>query len=165
MDGAAVSYKLRALPLSPLISPLTGQRISISDAVQNIVLFVPFGVLGVAAAGRDRAGLRRAFTVTALGAGLSLGVEGFQLFTNDRVTSTSDLAANTFGALIGALAAVALRPAVSTAAARLARTRAFATPAFPPVATAIVVLCVAAWQPFDPALDVGLIVGKLRMLA
>ena len=164
MSHAAVAQKLHALPINPLVSPVTGRRVSIPDAVQNILLFVPFGLLGVAAGGRARAGWRRAIVVTALGALLSFGVETIQLFADDRVTSISDLTANTLGTLFGASAAVWLMPAAQRAAARLVRTRLVDTPAFPTVAVAAVVLCLGAWQPFDVTIDVGFTVAKLRML-
>jgi len=163
LSGAA--EKLRTLPLNPLVSPVTGHRVSIPDAVQNVLLFLPFGVLGVlAVSARERSPLR-VLRVTALGAALSTSVETMQLFTVDRVTALSDILMNTIGAGLGAIAAgtidrVARRLLVRAEAAGLT-----STDAFPPMIAATLLIVIAAWEPFDVTLELGTVSGKLHALA
>ncbi|MEO8070466.1 MAG: hypothetical protein ABI652_03620, partial [Acidobacteriota bacterium] len=38
--------KLSSVRLNPLISSATSRRVSTPDAVQNVLLFIPFGVFG-----------------------------------------------------------------------------------------------------------------------
>jgi glycopeptide antibiotics resistance protein len=154
--------KFRHVSLSPWIDPQTGRRPSIPDTVQNILLFVPFGALGLLA-GRRR-GLPRVLLVTGLGATLSVVVETTQLFTTDRVTSVNDLATNTFGTLAGATAAVAVRSATARAFTRLQRAGWTAVPEFQPLAVLSTLAVVTFWQPFDVTLDVGTVFGKVKAL-
>src|SRR6476660_3968514 len=49
-DTALASTKLSRVPLSPWISPETGRRVSVPDVFQNLVLFLPFGALGILSA-------------------------------------------------------------------------------------------------------------------
>ncbi len=105
-DAGLFLDRLHRLRLNPLLSPETGRRLSIPDVVQNVLLFVPFGALGVAAAGAaGRWTWRRIFWVSMLGFGLSCTVEGLQLLMRDRVASTADVMTNTTGALVGGVAA------------------------------------------------------------
>src|SRR5436190_11857372 len=90
-DRTFVLQKISRITLNPFVSPDTGLRLSVPDVVQNILLFVPFGVFGVAALGRRLAFPTRLVLVTLIGALLSGGVEAVQLFTIDRTTSVSDL--------------------------------------------------------------------------
>ena len=162
---AAAVAKLWDLSLNPFVSPDTGRRVSIPDVVQNILLFMPFGVLGFMALRSHGAAVwRTLLIVTATGVVLSALVEVVQLFTLDRTTSLSDVVANTAGALVGALCA----GAVSYGAVRILRdlrARGLVdVPAFYPLAIATIVIAVAAWQPFDFSLDVGGLVGRVRAL-
>ena len=154
--------KLRRLPMSPWIDPETGRRPSIPDSVQNILLFVPFGALGVLA-GRRRT-LSRAVLVTGLGTSLSLVVETLQLFTTNRVSSLADVATNSVGALAGAGTVVVLQSAVKTAAARLRSSGLLGVPEVHAVTVFSLVIVVALLQPFDVTLDVGTVAAKVRML-
>lgn len=69
----------------------------------NVLMFMPIGFLY---AGCVQPG-RRHWAVP-IAAALSTAVEFTQLFVPDRVASISDVAANTFGALLGVLLLVAL---------------------------------------------------------
>ena len=161
-DHSAALDKLHSLPLSPWISPDTGRRLSIPDVVQNILLFMPFGALGLLA-GRGRV-LWRVVLVTGLGALLSAVVETVQLFTTDRVTSVADLATNTLGTLAGVAAALVIRSATARGFTRLQRAGWTAVPEFYPMTVLATLTVVAFWQPFDITLDVGTVVGKVRAL-
>ena len=152
--------RLRDLPLNPLVSPDTGRRPSIPDVVQNILLYLPFGVLGFLAAPRAR-GARRVLVVTLLGAALSIIVEALQLLTADRVASVVDVLTNTTGAFAGALAAHQFSRVATAGLGRL-KAEGLAVPELRPLAVACAVAAIAAWQPFDVTLDVGTVVSKVR---
>ena len=162
-DHAAVAEKLHQLPLSPFVSPDTGRRLSIPDAVQNVLFFVPFGVLGMLA-GNKTMRVSRVALVTVLGALLSLFVEVVQLFEADRVTSVSDLMTNTSGAFAGAALALAGRGAAMSTLRRLQADGLANVRELRPLVVWSVVLAVAAWQPFDVTLELGSVATKVRSL-
>jgi glycopeptide antibiotics resistance protein len=77
------------------------------EAVANVVMFVPFGVLVPLVLGR------RATVTVLLGALLSAAIELTQLaFLPDRVPTVQDVVMNTLGAAVGVTALVLLRTAV-----------------------------------------------------
>ena len=163
-DPELVAHKTAVFRLNPLVRE-DGRRLSIPDAVQNVMLFVPFGVFGaLALRGRQRSGGARIAVVAATGVGLSASVETFQLFTVDRIASASDVMTNGIGALAGAL----LTEAVHRRAVMMMRQhRASLWMTGPWTYVALVALgwvFVAAWQPFDLTLDVSTVAGKLRAL-
>jgi VanZ family protein len=163
---SVVEYKLARLLANPLAPSDPSQGFSTPDIVQNLALFVPFGVLGVlAGAPGARWGPRRILIVTALGAALAVGVESFQLLTRDRTASVIDAAADTLGALFGAVAANSLRWKVRSAANQAVDAGWLNPDLLFPVIVAVIVVAIAAWVPFDATLDVGMIVPKIRMLS
>ncbi len=165
-DRSVVDDRLAHITLNRLASPDTNRGLSIPDVAQNMVLFLPFGLLGALAL--DRRGANRAVTiakVTTIAAVFSAFVETLQLFTLDRTTSLVDVIASTIGALAGALACGPLTArwaqwAPSPAAAR-GRVL-MSLPAFYPLVTASLLVGAAAWAPFDVTFDVGNLVGKLH---
>jgi VanZ family protein len=162
-DRAAVTQKASSVRWNPLLRQ-DGRRVSIPDSVQNVMLFVPFGVLGVVATRhRWRTASRCVVFVTVSGAALSAGVEILQLFTVDRISSTADVLTNTLGTLVGA--------GMTTQVAGWWRRRfgsvdvwTVAGPMGYPLMVAAVVVMLFAWQPFDFTLDVGVVVAKARLL-
>jgi glycopeptide antibiotics resistance protein len=164
-DADLVAARWHRLLANPLLSPETGRRLSIPDVVQNVLLFVPFGVLGVAAAGNlTRWTWKRIVWVAILGAALSATVEGCQLTMRNRVAALSDLVFNTAGALAGGVAA---RWGGRIANAGLARLRSEGladVPELRTMAIAAVLLAIAFLQPFDVTLEVGTVVGHMRAL-
>ncbi len=157
--------KIAHLSLNPLISPDTGRRVSIPDEVQNVLLFIPFGALGVLAGrSRPRLSFRRLIFVTGLALALSVSVETLQLFSADRVTSVGDVTTNVAGAILGGFTAIAGRGILDRLMQRLRATGITDKETFYPAVVFAVLLCVAAWEPFDVTLDVGSLVGKLKML-
>jgi glycopeptide antibiotics resistance protein len=163
-DPAAAAQKLAHLPLDITISPETGRRVSIPDVVQNVLLFVPFGITGFLAMSRRVPRPFRIVLVSGAGALLSTSVEVMQLFTVDRTTSLTDLVTNTAGALIGALAAGLLADVASRSMETLAAIGVTRARTFYPMMLATLLVCITALQPFDPSLDVGSLVFKLRAL-
>jgi VanZ family protein len=164
-EVGVVSANLRRVTPNPLVSPDTGRRISIPDVVQNVLLYVPFGFLGVATIGRERQTTSRAILlVIALAALLSTAVEILQLFTTDRTTSVADVLANALGALAGAAAAPAVLARWRRSSARPSMGRSLEMPAFYLFGLAMIVICLLAWAPFDVTLDVGAIWSKVKVL-
>ena len=160
---SAVVDHLARVRLNPLVSSITGRRISIPDAVANVLLFMPFGCFAALALDRPRRGSAKTAVITALALLLSAGMEALQLLTVDRVTSTADLSANALGALIGALVAVPAAVRLYQAAGHLGR-HSFDEPALYWAVAAAVLVCLAAWTPFDATLDVGSVWHKVKLL-
>ena len=156
------AIKLGQLPFSPWINPATGLRPSLADTVQNILLFVPFGAIGLLA---GRPSFARVLLVTGVGIALSVFVETLQLFAADRVTSIADVVTNAFGAFGGATAALVAESATVRIFARLQRSGWTAVAEFHPLVVLSVVTVVAFLQPFDITLDVSTVVSKVRAFA
>jgi VanZ family protein len=159
-DAEFVTAKFSRVSLNPLISPDTGHRISLPDAAQNVLLFVPFGILGWLST-RGDGGPRRLLCVVFLACGLSALVEAIQLFTLDRTTSLADVIANGVGASLGVVVA-RYGPYSSVWELRLAV--AWRSPYAYPLIVALVGLVAASSQPFDVTLDVSAWLGKLHAL-
>src|SRR5262249_38581990 len=141
------------------------RRFHIPDAVQNIALFVPFGIIATFAFSRRAPSMpARIGAVAAAAAALSVAVEGIQLFTLDRDVTTTDVVTDTLGAIVGAGAAQLFRPIGARTLRRLARAGLVDRTAFFPFAVAAAVVLVAAWQPFDVTLDVSTFFDKIRAL-
>ena len=159
-DRTFVMTKLTDVALNPL------SRGVIDDAVANVLLFVPFGCfLAMALAPRRMSA--RLWLATGLAALFSATVETLQLFTVDRLSSIDDVMANTLGALAGALVARRVLDLCGRWTGRLTTSGANA-PALYPAMIAGVLICVAAWQPFDFTGDVtgvnSVFVHKMRAI-
>ncbi len=88
-----------------------GVRASVAllEALANVVMFVPFGLLGVpiVAAERRRWAYRTVLVaVTAAGFAFSAAIETTQLLVPDRFSTVQDVVMNGLGALVGAAVAV-----------------------------------------------------------
>jgi VanZ family protein len=163
-DLAFASEKLSRVSLNPLLSPDTGRRVSIPDVVQNVLLFVPFGIFGAVTLRRRLSVAASVAAVATLALILSTSVETIQLFIVDRTSSFSDICANTTGAIFGAVAGVIGSRFSRSALSGLRRLGLVDVATFYPFMIATIVVCVAAWEPFDFTLDVGSLVGRLRAL-
>jgi Concanavalin A-like lectin/glucanases superfamily/VanZ like family len=74
------------------------------DLIRNVILFVPFGVFGLAFAERRTQSTAAAIAMTVAAAILvSATCEALQFFENERTSSILDLGTNAAGALVGAL--------------------------------------------------------------
>lgn len=131
----------------------------LSDALGNIVLFLPFGYFGLAALGPGdgarRPQRRVVFTVIGLGLAEAIVLQIAQIYLPDRVPRLSDAIWNTAGLLIGLGAATlpALRPGRPAMAASLS----------------VPVLLIGLWfgfrlVPFVPSLDVQNVKDSLKPL-
>lgn len=75
------------------------------DLIRNVILFLPFGVFGVAVAGRRTRSVPAAILLTVVAATVvSAGCELLQYFEDARTSSILDVFTNALGALLGALA-------------------------------------------------------------
>jgi len=139
-------------------------RLPLRDIAENVLLFVPFGLLGMLAGCRSSGWMSRAARVVALAVVLSAGVETAQLYARDRTPAISDMLSNSAGALLGALAAassVRALQALGRIAVRRGIERTWAM-----YATAIMVLATigGALEPFDVTIDPGSVYRKAKAL-
>lgn len=99
-------FVFRPLPLSIAAEWLwwsaTPARLSLTDAVSNLLLFVPIGAFAAAVIGR-RGRLRDSALVIALGAALSIVLELGQLLVPWRIPSVFDIAFETAGMVVGVI--------------------------------------------------------------
>jgi len=159
---ASIDEKLSSLSWNPLVQA-DGTRVSIPDSVQNVMLFVPFGMLGAFACRRRfTSGAASVAVVTLAALALSGFVETLQLFTVDRIASSSDIATNTLGGFAGVFVAACGRDRALTILRRHGAATWVANVWAYPALVALVVLVVAAWQPFDLTLEVGSVLSKVR---
>src|SRR5262245_6902237 len=89
---------------APPAEPLPG--ISLPDIAQNVLLYIPFGMLGVWAFRRSIIGRPALYlSIAALALAYSSAMELLQMSFAGRIASMLDLVSNVSGALIGAIAA------------------------------------------------------------
>ena len=163
-DPGFIRQRVEALSWNPLTRP-DGRRISIPDAMQNVMLFMPFGVFGgLACRRRLTSGPARAAVVTGAGVALSVLVETLQLLTNDRVAATSDVVTNGLGALTGVLVTEQGTRRAAALMREYGSSRWMTSAWTYPALSALAVVLVFAWQPFDFTLDVGDVGSKVRAL-
>ena len=162
-DVSVAAEHFRAFHAQALLMFGPGHHVSGPDFVSNVWLFTPLGCFGMWALQRPRSRVLRAILITIFGCMLSTGVEALQLFMMDRTSSASDILANTLGTSIGALGGIALGTTAATMLNTGAASGLIQSPAFYPLLASIVLLFAGAWEPFNPTLDVGSVVSKLRM--
>ncbi len=80
---------------------------SLGDLLANVLFYLPFGFFAAKALPGMASPLRIITTVLA-GAGLSMSVEFTQMYDVGRISAMSDVYANSFGTLLGAVAGTAL---------------------------------------------------------
>ena len=131
--GAAIVYASLE-PFAPWLAPPPGTRFFLFDtasvrfarydALLNVVAYAPFGFF-VALIERGAPPVRRAGWSLAVGAATSFAMEWLQMYVPPRIASPFDFLANSAGALLGGLCAVAVashpsvRSAIYDARARL----------------------------------------------
>jgi len=163
-SAAQVAAHFHRVSWIPFVDP-DGTRASIADCVQNVVLFVPLGLLAALQFRRRFHSTGRAIVAaTAWGLILSASVETLQLFTLDRTTSPTDLVTNTLGTAVGAVLAEALSRFATTSSRHPSLRRLLRQDASYAALSALAVVTIGAWQPFDFTLDVGQILSKGRAL-
>ncbi|MDQ3000141.1 MAG: VanZ family protein [Fibrobacterota bacterium] len=135
----------------------------ISDIIQNIVLFTPFGFLGYFSLVYKRSLLNK-LSIVLGGTALSAFVECLQIFSKTRHPALSDVIFNTLGTAVGLCAAILLKRSVMGFKSHpVARRFLDSESAFP--AFIFLLLTVAgSWQPFDFSMDVSLVWGHVKPL-
>lgn len=138
--------------------------IIVSDIVQNILLFIPFGFLGYFSLIHKRSKANK-IGIVAAGAALSATVECLQMFSPLRYPALSDVVFNTLGTAAGLVAGIALKKSIlgfkSNPDARKFLDAGSAFPAF----IFLVLVVAGCWEPFDFSLDVGMILGHVKALS
>lgn len=139
--------------------------VSWTDVAQNVLLYVPFGVLGVLTLRHRRNTLTLSIVeVAAITALFSLFVEVIQLYTVDRTASVTDVVMAVAGAAAGGT--MAERAAVlADAAIDAVRPSGVLDAADTAVLVVLLAaLAISAWWPFDPTLDVSTMAGRWRVI-
>ena len=165
LDTVAAGQRLNRAA-SDLVALVSGARpISTGDLVQNVLLLLPFGACGYEAVGsKTRRTWLRIAIVIAAGLALSVCAEAIQLFTRDRITSVRDVMFQAAGTVVGIVLAIVLRNASARWQRRAAGSAWARASLFYPVCIAAGITVVAAWEPFDLSLDVGLAWDKVKAL-
>lgn len=135
-------------------------QLSRADILQNVLLFLPFGLFAVASFQRVTAA-KSLLTILVTAAVLSLTCESLQLMTVDRVSSLWDVYANVCGALFGGGVALVARE-LSTRVLSRPQLQALLTRSTLPLIATVALVCIAAWEPFDVTLDVGTVWSKVK---
>ena len=145
----------------PIAEGPTG--ISLPDIVQNVLLYIPFGVFGVWTL-RDRASSRAArfVCVIVLAMLYSSGMELLQMRSASRFASPLDVVANVLGAAVGAIAAGQVKRTVAIAREMVRPTGLLATPLRYALVGVLAALIVVAWYPFDVTLDISTLSERTR---
>lgn len=126
------------------------------DFISNVLLFVPFGLLGMQAMQSLRVGLRVS-VVLILGFNLALGLQVLQLWVPGRVAFGADALINMIGCALGcALAFIPATKALSRFTAHASR---------PPIPLLLALAWITyQWAPFVPSMDIGLLKNQLKGL-
>jgi glycopeptide antibiotics resistance protein len=157
---------LRTVQWIPLWDPERGRPPSISDLVQNVVLFLPFGFFGALALDpvKARGLLRGPMLMAAIGLSLSTFVETLQTMSVSRTPSTSDITTNTFGTLLGAVAAFIYRERFEERFDRVLGETMRRQPGLIVFASFLLAIAFGALSPFIPSLDVSDLRANVRQL-
>jgi glycopeptide antibiotics resistance protein len=141
----------------------TADNVVISDIVQNIMLFLPFGFLGYFSLVHKSSRWRKAVIVL-LGGTLSACVEFLQIFSPVRYPALSDVIFNTAGSAAGLAAAMALKRTVLGFKNLPVARRFLDAPSAFPAFIFLALLAAGAWEPFNFSLDYGIVVDHLKPL-
>jgi len=140
-------------------------HISWPDAAQNVLTYIPFGILGVLSLGGRRPSLlARVGAVAVLAILFSLSMETMQLYTEERTASVIDIVAALAGSVAGGLAARPFAHVVDWSIAVVRPSGVFDAEDRVVLVALTAVMVIAAWWPFDPTLDVSTLAGRLRGL-
>jgi glycopeptide antibiotics resistance protein len=150
----------------PFWDPERGRPPSISDLVQNVVLFLPLGFFAVLGIARIRRGpsIAGIVKVGLIGGGLSFLVECLQTMSMTRTPSASDLAANTAGALAGAVGAFVWARVFEERFRRTLEDVSRRQPGLIILFAFVVAVLLGGLAPFIPTLDVSDLRANMRRL-
>src|SRR3954467_13084871 len=106
LHGSLFPYEFRVPPgtggpVDALLSSWADHPSSLGDILANVLLYIPFGLFATL----EARGRKVDFClVTLVGAVLSTSMELLQFYDTDRVTSLWDVASNSVGTMLGAVA-------------------------------------------------------------
>jgi glycopeptide antibiotics resistance protein len=141
----------------------TADNLLISDIVQNILLFVPFGFLGYFSLVYKSSWARKA-AIVLLGMSVSAAVEFLQIFSPVRYPALSDVVFNTTGTACGLLMAMAFKRSVLGIKNRPQFRRFLDAPSAYPACVFLILVVAGCWEPFDFSLDLGGAIEHLKPL-
>lgn len=141
---------------------LQGHRVSFSDVLQNILLFIPIGLLGGIFIRSFRSTLLKFFIISAYGAFLSIFVETIQLFSQSRTTSITDVITNTAGTVLGYFFTSAALKVIRFFHQRIFFQKLLQSTYFIPLVLILCIVIIEILQPFDLALNPSSIYSKLK---
>ena len=146
---------------TPRVEPLPG--ISLPDIAQNLLLYIPFGMLGVWAFRGSAPGRRASYSsIVALAFVYSSAMELLQTRFAARIASPLDITSNVAGALIGAIAAERTEQVLVRGMHGARRLGLVTAPARYLLAAVLAAIVIAAWYPFDVTLDVSTLSERTR---
>ena len=141
--------------------PIPG--ISVPDIAQNVLLYIPFGMLGVWAFRRSLPRPPASYlSIVGLAFAYSSAMELLQMRFAARIASPLDVISNCGGAFIGAISADRTERALEWAIGTARRTGLLTAPARYLLAAMLAAIVIAAWYPFDVTLDVSTLSERTR---
>jgi len=141
----------------------TADNIILSDIIQNIMLFMPFGFLGYFSL-IYKSSLARKAVVVLMGASLSTSVEFLQIFSPVRYPALSDVIFNTVGTAVGLLVAMTFKRSVLGFKSNPVARRFLDAPSAFPAIVFVGLVVAGCWEPFDFSLDVGMVIDHIKPL-
>ena len=153
--------KIEHVSLHPFFN-FDGHRVSFSDVLQNILLFIPLGLLGGIFIKKLRPSPINFFIVVTYGASLSMFVETLQLFSKSRTTSITDVITNTVGTVVGYLLTSASFRVFKFLHQRIFFQKLLQSRTFIPLVLTVCIVIIEILQPFDLALSPSSIYSKLK---
>lgn len=145
----------------PRAEPLPG--ISLPDIAQNVLLYVPFGMLSVWAFRGSVPGRRPLYVlIVVLAFVYSSAMELLQMRFAARIASPLDVISNVSGAFIGAVAAERTEQALQWGTDGARRIGLLTAPARYLLLAVLAAIVIAAWYPFDITLDVSTLSERTR---
>lgn len=142
------------------------QHISKSDLLVNVLAYIPLGLFWAKLFLTGEAWLGPLYLAAFIGCGTSFSMEALQAFLPARVSSVTDLAANSAGTLTGALLALFFRSQVITWAGLGTWRKNHLLPGMLCQVGMAVIACWALSQlaPFFPTLDIGELKNAIKPL-
>lgn len=159
LTAASILSNINGIEIIPFVDS-DGTRASIPDVVQNILFFIPFGLLGFVV-NQWRGKIFIPFLVL-MGLSLSFSVECLQILTIDRTSSVTDLITNSLGTFVGAVTGVNLSSLFLKLENNNRVQKLGNNIYFYPFCVAFALVFLGTLQPFDFTLDVGETFWKIK---
>ena len=143
--------------------PTPPPDLSLPEIAQNVLLYIPFGILSVWTLRAARLRQTAVYVwVFALAVAYSSVMELLQRLFAARIASPLDVVSNVSGALVGAIAADRTEHGLALGIYAVRRTGLLAARARYLLAAVLVIIAIAAWYPFDVTLDISTLSERTR---